>query len=271
MIHTGDVALHVVRPASQTARAPLLFIHGIFAAAWVFEHTQAWFAARGYTSYAADLRGHGDAAPVQRIGRVTAREYVDDALVAARTVSERHGVAPIVVGHSMGGLLGQKIAEVGVASALVLLCSAPPHGIPVIGWTLLSRMIKPRYLAPLVFSRPLMPTRADADAMILNGVEPAGRGAIFDRLAPDSGHAARELALGMIRVDKSRVRCPVLSIVSLEDRFVPPAAGRALAARYGGTLVERPGRAHFPLGEPGHEELLSVIERWIASNAAKSA
>lgn len=271
LIRTGDVALHVEQPSAPTSGPPILFLPGIFAAGWVFEHAQHWFAVRGVTSYAADLRGHGDAAPVQRIGAVPMRAYVDDALAAARTVSGRHGTSPVVIGHSMGGLLAQKVAEAGMARAVVLLCSAPPRGIPVLGRTLISRMVRPRYLLPLLLSRPLMPTRADADAMILNGVEPDARAAIFARLQADSGRAGRELALGAIRVDAQRVRCPVLSIVALDDRFVPPAAGRAVAHRYKATLVERPGRAHFPLGEPGRDELLALIEKWIANAIASAA
>lgn len=268
LIRVGDLALHVEQPASTTTRAPILLLHGIFAAAWVFEYAQRWFSARGYASYALDLRGRGASAPVADVGRVPAGLYVEDAIGVARTVTQRHaGAAPILIGHSMGGLIAQKIAEAGLARALVLLCSAPPRGIPVLGRTLLSKMIMPRYLLPLLLSRPLMPTRADADAMILNGVLPEERGAIYAKLAPDSGRAARELAFGGVRVDAGRVRCPVLSVVGLDDRFVPPRAGRAIAKRYGATLIERPARAHFPLGEPGRDELLQTIERWFASGA----
>lgn len=271
LIRTGDVALHVVDAPSPSSRPPVLFLHGIFAAGWVFAEAQRWFAARGVTTYAANLRGHGDGAPVPRLGEVPVRAYVDDALAAARTVIERHRMAPVVVGHSMGGLLGQKVAEAGMAAALVLLCSAPPRGIPVIGWTLISRMLRPRYLVPLLRSRPLAPTRADADAMILNGVDPAERAGIFAQLQADSGRACRQLALGALRVNVDRVRCPVLGVVGLEDRFVPPRAGRAIARRYGATLLELPGRAHFPLGEPGHDALLAEIDRWITVSGGGSA
>lgn len=194
------------------------------------------------------------------------RAYVEDALAATRTVAERHGTVPVVIGHSMGGLLAQKVAEAGQATALVLVCSAPPGGIPVIGTTLLSRMIRPRYLLPMLRSAPLAPTRDDADAMILNGVERGEREAIFARLQPDSGRACRELALGTIRVDASRVRCPVLDIVALDDRFVPPRAGHAIASRYGATLVELPGRAHFVFGETGRDALLAQIDRWLIAS-----
>lgn len=271
LIRSGDVALHVEEPASASVRPPILFLHGIFAAGWVFADAQRWFASRGVSSYSADLRGHGEGASVPRLGAIPMRAYVDDALAAARAVAGRHGTAPVVIGHSMGGLLAQKLAEGGVATALVLVCSAPPGGIPVIGKTLLSRMIRPRYLVPLLRSTPLAPTRDDADAMILNGVAPGERAAIFARFQPDSGRACRELALGTVRVDAARVRCPILNIVALEDQFVPPRAGRALSARYGATSVELPGRGHFVFGEPGRDALLANIDQWLATATRRTA
>jgi pimeloyl-ACP methyl ester carboxylesterase len=271
LIRAGDLALHADGPSSPSSRPPVLLLHGIFAAGWVFEYAQRWLAERGHMTYAADLRGRGDSAPVRNVGRIPVSAYVGDALAAAQAVRDLHfGNTPIVVGHSMGGLLAQKVAEAGLARALVLLSSAPPRGIPVLGLTLVSRMVKPRYLLPLLFSRPLMPTRDDADAMILNGVPAGDRAAIYARLTPDSGRSARELAFGAVRVTTALVRCPVLSVVGLEDRFVPPAAGRAIAARYGATLVKRPGRGHFPFGEPGRDQLLEDIERWTASTGGSA-
>ena len=112
LIRVGELALHVEQPASPTTRAPILLLHGIFAAAWVFEYAQRWFSARGYASYALDLRGRGASAPVADVGRVPAGLYVEDAIGVARAVTKRHaGAAPILIGHSMGGLLAQKVAE----------------------------------------------------------------------------------------------------------------------------------------------------------------
>lgn len=267
ILRAGAAALHpspaLATGDSPARRTPLLLLHGIFGGAWAFADTQRWLSARGWTSYAIDVRGRGAGALVPEIGRASVRDYVADAIAGAREVTRLHGTAPAVVGHSMGGFLAQKVAEAGDAAAIVLLCSAPPRGIPVIGWELLRRMVKPRYLLPLLLSRPLRIEREDSDALILNRVEPGDRAAIHARFSPDSGRAGRELALGVVGVDLTRVRCPVLSIATGYDRFVPPHVGTAIARRYGGELRHFAPNAHFPLAEPGADAIREEIDRWL--------
>lgn len=229
----------------------------------MFDETQRWLAARGWTSYAIDLRGRGAGALVPRIGRLSVRDYVVDAIAGAREVARLHGTAPAVIGHSMGGFLAQKVAEGGEAAAVVLLCSAPPRGIPVIHWELVRRLGKPRYLLPILLSGTLRIAHEDADALILNRVVPEARGAIHDRFSPDSGRAGRELALGIVGVDAARVRCPVLAIATGDDRFVPPRVGRAIARRYDAGFRLFPQNAHFPLSEPGAEGIRVAIDGWL--------
>ena len=267
ILRAGAAALHRV-PAVATGgaparRTPILLLHGIFGGAWAFADTQRWLSERGWTSYAIDVRGRGAGAPVPEIGRASVRDYVADAIAGAREVARLHGTAPAVVGHSMGGFLAQKVAEAGEAAAIVLLCSAPPRGIPVIGWELLRRLVKPRYLLPLLFSRALRIEREDVDALILNRVVPGERAAIHARFSPDSGRAGRELALGVVGVDVTRVRCPVLGIATGNDRFVPPRVVTAIARRYGGELRLFAPNAHFPLAEPGADAIREEIDRWL--------
>lgn len=267
ILRAGAAALHpapaLSTGASPARRTPLLLLHGMFAGAWAFAETQQWLSARGWTSYAIDVRGRGGGAFVPGIGRTSIRDYVADAIAGAREVARLHGAAPAVVGHSMGGFLAQKVAEAGEAAAIVLLCSAPPRGIPVIGWELLRRLVKPSYLLPLLLSRPLRIAREDSDALILNRVAPGDRGAIHARFSPDSGRAGRELALGLAGVDAARVRCPLLSIATGDDRFVPPRVGTAIARRYGGDLRLFAPNAHFPLAEPGADAIREEIDRWL--------
>src|SRR5688572_24036094 len=90
--------------ASVGARPPILLVHGMFGGAWYFERYQRFFAARGHATYALDLRGHGESRPVEQLGRVSVRDYIADAMTAASSLDR-----PIVIGHSMGGLLAQAL------------------------------------------------------------------------------------------------------------------------------------------------------------------
>ena len=242
-------------------RPHLLFLHGMFAGAWMFAPIQRWFADRGYSSHAINLRGHYGSQPVADFGRVSVYDFVDDALHLARALAQ-----PIVIGHSMGGLLAQKLAEAGAARAAILVSAAPPRGIVVTGPSLVVRQLK--HLFPILASRPIVPTRSDADALIFNCVPPAEREAFFAQLVPESGRAGRELSLSGVPVDERKVRCPVLSIGAAQDRFVLPYVARALARKYGADYREFPGRGHFMLGEPGWEQVAIGMEEWIARHGA---
>src|SRR5689334_4609846 len=112
-------------PASPQ-RPPLLFIHGYFATAWVFERFLDYFSRRGHACLAVNLRGRAGSRSGADIGNVSMAEFADDASRAARELKH-----PIVIGHSMGGLVAQMLAERGEARATVLMSSAPPHGISV--------------------------------------------------------------------------------------------------------------------------------------------
>src|SRR5512137_1502263 len=99
-------------------------VHGMFGGAWRFDAWLALLADRGYEVHAFNPRARHGSRPVADFVKVSFRDVVDDALEAARVLGE-----PIVVGHSMGGLIAQKMAEAGAVRAANLPCAAPPRGI----------------------------------------------------------------------------------------------------------------------------------------------
>jgi pimeloyl-ACP methyl ester carboxylesterase len=240
----------------DTTRAPVLCLHGLFAGSWVFERLLPVLARRGYPAAALSFRGHPPSAPVPALGRVTIGDYVDDAAQAARALDR-----PIVIGHSLGGLVAQLLAAQGLVRAAVLIDAAPPRGIAVLSKPLLKRM--PRYLPALLASRPFLPRAEDLDALVLNCVPAAERPAARARLVADSGRAARQAALGTSSVAKRSVRVPVLVVSGEDDRFVPLEVARKIARRYDAPLLVARGHGHFLLAEPGWEDQVRVVIDWL--------
>ena len=254
-IRITDLAVTVAIP-DATTRPPILFIHGILGGAWYFENYQRFFAARGYPSYAVNLRGRPGTREVRDLGRISVEEFVVDALDVVRALGR-----PIIVGHSMGGLVAQRLAEEGVTDIAVLLSSASPNGIPLATPRLVAKQLK--HLGTLIRAKPLVPNDADADDLIFSHIPPAERPAMRARLLPDSGLAARELSLGAVRVDERRVKCAMLVGGGLEDRFVAPRVARALATKYGAPCWQYPGHGHFLPMEPGWDAIADDVESWI--------
>lgn len=269
--HNG-LTLTVERPEAPAAgtapaRPPLLLVPGMFGGAWHFDRWQPLLADRGWTSYALNLRGHHDSRPVPDFGATPIADFVTDALEVAAWLHGVHGEKPMIVGHSMGGLVAQKVAEAGAVQAAVFLCAAPPRGISALTLRLLGRMV-PR-VGALAGGKPIMLTPEEDAELALNRVPPGERAAIHARMVPESGRAARDLAFGSVSVDARRVICPVVCVSAGDDRFVVPSVGRKLARKYHAPWWLEPGHGHLLLQEPGWEVPAGDVERWLAHVAER--
>ncbi|MGH3560439.1 MAG: alpha/beta hydrolase, partial [Mycobacterium sp.] len=110
---------------SESHPAPLLFVHGAWHAAWCWdEHFLGFFADQGYRALAVSFRGHGNSPTDKRLRACSVADYVDDVSSVAGSLP----TSPVVIGHSMGGLIVQKYLESHDAPACVLLASMPPQG-----------------------------------------------------------------------------------------------------------------------------------------------
>lgn len=255
----GDLTVAVERPPVATTKPRVLLIHGMFGGGWYWAAYQTLLAQHGYESHAINLRGHHGSRPVRDIGRVSLHEYVADAAEVARPLDR-----PIVIGHSMGGLIAQKLAEVGACRTTVLLASAPPRWISPVSWLLLRKQVK--YLGALLTQKALLPDRSDADALMFNRTPMEDRAAFFARLVPESGRAGLELSLGTVAIREQRVTSPVLVVGGTDDRFVVPRVARALARKYKATFRSYDGFAHHIMSEPGWERPASDIIAWMEAS-----
>lgn len=243
-------------PVDGATKAPVLCLPGLFAGAWVFERLLPRLAERGYPASAISYRGHPPLPELPDMGRQSLADFVDDAAAAARELDR-----PIVIGHSLGGLVAQLLAARNLVRAVVLVSPGPPRGISVLSPPILVRMAS--YLPALLFSRPFLASAAHLDALVLNRVPPAERGAIRDRFVPDSGRAAREIALGTFNVPASSVRVPMLVVGAEHDHFIPVGVSRRVAMKYHAAFHVAQGHGHFLFAEPGCESEMRVMLDWI--------
>jgi pimeloyl-ACP methyl ester carboxylesterase len=106
---------------APTDSPAVILVHGAANSAAVWTFWQRELAARGWSSYAIDLRGHGRSDPVD-LSRVTMRDYADDVQALARQLVR----PPIVIGWSMGGLVAMMVAAAGHAIACLGLAPSLP-------------------------------------------------------------------------------------------------------------------------------------------------
>ncbi|MHB1005665.1 MAG: alpha/beta hydrolase [Chloroflexota bacterium] len=241
-------------PDSPNGRS-LLFVHGAWVGGSIWQNYLRFFAERGYACYALTLRGHDR--PFPGIGKVSFYEYVDDVVAVARALD-----APILIGHSLGGLLVQKALETLCSPAAVLLAPTAPRGIFAI--TSAEHLkLAVLHAHEMLLGLPVMPGQAAYAALAMNRLPSTQHDAFYRALVPDSGHHFLEMAILGVPVDATKVNCPLLCEVGEEDRLTPLTVVRSIARKYGATLREHPGHAHMLNIEPGWEAVAENVAEWL--------
>jgi pimeloyl-ACP methyl ester carboxylesterase len=117
-------------PIEGAPSIPLLLVHGAWHGAWCWEGFQDYLSENGVRSFAVNLRGHGGRPCVTSLRWTRLKEYVDDVSQAFEIIKKNTGISPVVVGHSMGGLVVQKFLESrSEVPMAILLASVPPQGV----------------------------------------------------------------------------------------------------------------------------------------------
>lgn len=116
----------IERHPKKATRRPILFIHGANMSGWCWnEHFMPFFAEKGHKTYAVDLRGHGKSDGVASLSSNSIADYVND---IQRTI-DQIGEKPILIGHSIGGLIIQKYIEKNTVPACILMATVPVDGL----------------------------------------------------------------------------------------------------------------------------------------------
>ena len=234
-----------------TRKPPILFVHGIAHGAWCWrEHWMPAAAELGYPVYAVSLRGHGDSGGRKRLGRTLLRHYVHDVL---QTITELPQ-PPVIVGHSMGALIAQLVADRYAPRGLALLTPAPLQGASY----MLPRMLRRRPLdAAKVVAGGTLPLRAEH---LFVGLDESTAARYVDRLGRESPWAQYEL---FVPHRIGPVRCPVLVVGTPDDRVVDERAVEETARAYGVDPVWLPGIGHDLMLDVGWEKALGLLLDWV--------
>lgn len=241
-----------IEPDQPSDKPPILFVHGLRHASWCWrEKWMPELARRGWPVHAIDLRGHGASEGKERIAKTRLRDYAHDVMQAVIKLPER----PVLVGHSMGGYVVQRVMELYTPRAGVLVAPSPTVDGQSI--TLMYAKTKPAALALALAGRPLPLNTEDLFSDELDRAEVAG---YMARLEGASPLVQWELTLSR---RLSRVNAPVQILATPEDRVIPAAGVKKLARALGVEPVWFPGMAHDMMLDARWLEPLDAMERWL--------
>lgn len=231
------------------------------------------FEAAGYITRAPDLRHHTpplDQSALNALGTTSIKTYAHDAARLIDTLDE----PPIIVGHSMGGLIAQMLAAQGRAKALVLLAPSAPWGVLPGHWNEFASGFG-LYLNGQYWEQPLVPTFEVAADLTLNRLPPDERRKAFEQMVPESGRAMFEIFQWWLDFSRATdvaphsVTCPVFCAAGELDTLNPPDTVRRIAARYRSRATYRvyPKMGHWLIAEPGWQAVTRDALEWLGALA----
>jgi pimeloyl-ACP methyl ester carboxylesterase len=250
----GGVFVKETRPAEGPAfRTPILMVHGASHGWWAYEQWLSLFALCGWRSCALSLRNHSGSrkVPEDQYVRLTVEDYVADVSEVLSWLE----VPPVLIGHSMGGIVAQKAAERHPLHGLVLLASVGPGQLGKIR-------------EPLPADRGLMFTPEEARSAWFYRVAEEDFQAVYDKLVPESPSVMNEYSSGAVRVDRWKITCPVLVIGAEHDRTAVHGYQRVADFYQCDRMLIRDAGHDFML-EPRSKEAALRVLYWILTRTSE--
>jgi len=237
-------------------KPPVVLLHGAFADHDSFRGWVGRLAASGYPAIAPARRGRVGVGP-ERANGLTFDDYLADTAAVLDTLDQ----PAVLVGHSLGALLAQRLAEQGRARAIVLIAPAPPAMLTA------QAVALPHFLPQLpriMTGRSFIMGPGSCSTLALNKLPEDERAAVHAHLTHESGKVYRDLMFGSVKIDAGRVRVPVYVAGGTADRIISTALTRKTARHYGVQPRLYDGRGHWIIGEPGWEALVDDVVAWLA-------
>ncbi|MES1200100.1 MAG: alpha/beta hydrolase [Pseudomonadota bacterium] len=246
---------------------PVVFVHGAFCGGWAFDAFREPFEAAGFETHAPNLPHHERGADLEALAQSGLKQYAD----AMSAYVHELRAPPVLVGHSLGGLVAQLAAMHTPVAGLVLLAPSAPWGVMP---TTLEEHGNNFGLSMLgdYWRRPVPPDYRVARDTTLDRLSREAARRTFARFVPESGRALREAVQWWSDHSMAssapvyRIPCPVLALAGGRDRVNPASTVRRLINRFPqgqAWFHEFPDMSHWLVGEPETPEIAQLSLSWL--------
>ena len=225
---------------------------------WAFKFYMKFFSDAGYNCHALDLRGHGKSGG--SVEGTTMQDYVDDVRVVVRNLGTEN---PIIIGHSMGGLIALMYSAQYGSKGTISLDGSPSLEVQKTS----EEKTYPASYTPKDSGMPTNPIKA---MLALPDIYPWRLMMMKKMLGVESGVARSERKLG-ISIPKEKLSMPLLFVGAEKGTSLPFGIGiekaRAQGEYYGAPAIEIRGATHPGLLIGKHwKKCAEAISKWLKEN-----
>lgn len=256
----GPLEVITRRPSGVCRQTPLLFVHGAYTAAWCWdEHFLPCFADAGYHASAVSLSGHGNSPGREHLDLLSLDDYVRDVL----DVIDTFDTPPVLVGHSMGGMVVQKCLEMRQVPAAVFMASVPPQGLWASAVGLAMR--KPDLMNELnnLLAGGAASLDALREALFAQPVSMDLLQQLADRVQPESARVIWDMTLFNLPQPSRMHRPPMLVLGAECDPIIPPMLTEMTARALGVEARMFSGMGHGMMLEANWRAVAQHMLDWL--------
>lgn len=250
----------------------IVFIHGMFQNPVSWEKWTAYFNAQGYNCISpawplhegvpADLRTF----PPAGLGDLELQTIVTEMERVVSALPEK----PIVIGHSVGGLIVQLLAQKGLIEMGVPVDSVAPNAMLAFDWGFMKNSAL--IANPFKGNEPFEMDLESFKASFCNTMsDEATREAYEHTATHDSRNVLRDCMGEAGQIDLDLPHPPLLFIGGEEDEIIPHDLNKKNAEAYTDEVSITdfkafPNRGHWICGQDGWEEVAAYINDWLVAH-----
>lgn len=250
----------------------IVLIHGLFMNSLSWEPWKIHLEKAGYNVIVPNYPYHqGNPAQLKQVtnsplGKLTLTEVLDHYIKIIEQLDEK----PILIGHSIGGLLVQLLVNRDLAEKGISIDPAPPKGLTTFKWSFLKANIST--INPFKGNKVCLPSVKWYRYAFCNTMTLEETQKIYDQyVVPESRNIPRQSTKKAGKVDFKKKHVPLLIIGGEKDHIIPASLNRKNARKYDPAagkvdFKEFPGRTHILCNQEGWEEIADYILDWIGEN-----
>jgi pimeloyl-ACP methyl ester carboxylesterase len=247
----------------------IVFIHGLFMNPNSWKEWIKFYEAKGYKCHAPAYPYHeGNPADLRNnlnpdLGKLTFEQVTDSLSSFVDKLPEK----PILIGHSMGGLIVQKLIETNKGVAGVCIDTAPPKGVFSFKWSFLKANLPT--INPLKGNSVCLPSVKWFHYAFCNTMTLEQAQIEYNKfVVPESRNIPRSSTGKTGKINFKNPHQPLLFIAGEKDTIIPASLNKKNFNAYKDKNSKRDfkeftGRTHYICGQEGWQEVADYVLNWL--------